>query len=217
MAVARCGVAAKLTLDLGTLSVLRDYTPLPSDTLQPGAAYAQPTQAVPDRVGLDDPAQHVMTDLKSVTAVIILSGDTVEEAHRRMIQRGVRLLLVVDQDRKVVGVITATDILGEKPMQVIAQRGIRREELIVRDIMTPQERLEVLSVKDVRAAKVGHVVATLQHSGRQHAIVVEHDADGRQTVRGLFSSTQVARQLGVAISTSEIARTFAEIEAQLAR
>jgi CBS-domain-containing membrane protein len=158
-----------------------------------------------------------MTDLKSVTAVIILSGDTVEEAHRRMIQRGVRLLLVVDQDRKVVGVITATDILGEKPMQVIAQRGIRREELIVRDIMTPQDKLEVLSVNDVRAAKVGHVVATLQHSGRQHAIVVEYDAAGRQTVRGLFSSTQVARQLGVAIPTSEIARTFSEIEAQLVR
>src|SRR5262245_46066554 len=110
--------------------------------LQPGAAYAQPTQTVPDRVGLDDPAQHVMTDCRSVAAVIILSGDTVEEAHRRMIQRGVRLLLVVDQDRRVVGVITATDILGEKPLQVITHRGIRREELLVRDIMTPQERLE---------------------------------------------------------------------------
>jgi CBS-domain-containing membrane protein len=197
--------------------LLRDYTPLPSSALQPGAAYAQPTQAVPDRVGLDDPAQHVMTDFKSVSAVIILSGDTVEEAHRRMIQRGVRLLLVVDQDRRVVGVITATDILGEKPVQVITQRGVRREELLVRDIMTPQERLEVLSMNDVRAAKVGHVVATLQRSGRQHAIVIEQDAGGRHTVRGLFSSTQVARQLGIAIPTSEIARTFSEIEAQLAR
>lgn len=197
--------------------MLRDYTPLASTMLQPGAAYAQPTQTVPDRVGLDDPAQHVMTDFRSVAAVIILSGDTVEEAHRRMIQRGVRLLLVVDQDRRVVGVITATDILGEKPLQVITHRGIRREELLVRDIMTPQERLEVLSMNDVRAAKVGHVVATLQRSGRQHAITAEQDASGRQTVRGLFSATQIARQLGVVISTSEVARTFSEIEAQLVR
>jgi signal-transduction protein with cAMP-binding, CBS, and nucleotidyltransferase domain len=193
--------------------------------LDSGAGYAQPTQAIPDRVGLDDPAQHVMTDFRSVAAVIILSGDTVEEAHRRMIQRGVRLLLVVDQDRRVVGVVTATDILGEKPMQVIAHRGIRREELLVRDIMTAQEHLEVLSMNDVRAAKVGHIVATLKRSGRQHAIAVDqdsrgrHDQDsrGRQTVRGLFSATQVARQLGVVISTSEIARTFSEIEAQLVR
>jgi len=185
--------------------------------LDSGAGYAQPTQAIPDRVGLDDPAQHVMTDFQSVAAVIILSGDTVEEAHRRMIQRGVRLLLVVDQDRRVVGVVTATDILGEKPMQVIADRGIRREELLVRDIMTAQEHLEVLSMNDVRAAKVGHIVATLKRSGRQHAIAVDQDSRGRQTVRGLFSATQVARQLGVVISTSEIARTFSEIEAQLVR
>ncbi|MGZ8198823.1 MAG: CBS domain-containing protein [Burkholderiales bacterium] len=197
--------------------MLRDYTSLASMLLQPGAAYAQPTQVVPERVGLEDPAQQVMTDFRLVTAVIILSGDTVAEAHARMIQRGLRLLLVVDQDRHVVGVVTATDILGEKPMQVIAQRGIRREEVLVRDIMTPQERLEVLSMADVRAAKVGHVVATLKRAGRQHAMVVDHDGLRGHTVRGLFSATQIARQLGVVIATSEVARTFSEIEAQLAR
>jgi hypothetical protein len=60
-------------------------------------------------------------------------------------------------------------------------------------------------------------VATLKKAGRQHAVVVERDARGRQLVRGLFSATQVARQLGVAIQTSEVARTFSEIEAMLAR
>jgi uncharacterized membrane protein len=44
-------------------------------------------------VSLEDPALQVMTDLKEVTAVIVLSGDPLDEAHRRMIQRGVRLLL----------------------------------------------------------------------------------------------------------------------------
>ena len=197
--------------------MLRDYAPLSLSLLRAGSCYAQPTQIVPERVTLEDPAQSVMTDLRAITAVIILSGDSVEEAHRRMIQRGVRLLLVVDQNRQVVGVITATDILGEKPVQAVSQRGIRREELLVRDIMTPQERLEVLDLEDVRASRVGHIVATLRQAGRQHAVVVEHDAARRHVVRGLFSATQIARQLGVAIPTSEIARTFSEIEAQLAR
>jgi CBS-domain-containing membrane protein len=170
---------------------------------------------VPERVTLEDAALHVMTDLRANTAVIILSGDTVEEAHRRMIQRGVRLLLVVDQNRQVVGVITATDILGEKPMQAVSQRGIRREELVVRDIMTPQERLEVLDLEAVRAARVGHIVATLKRAGRQHAVVIQRSGADRQVVCGLFSLTQIARQLGVAIPTSEVALTFSEIEAQL--
>ena len=197
--------------------MLRDYAPLGVRLLQPSAGYAQPSQVVPERVTLDDSAQQVMTDFKSVTAIIILSGDSVDEAHRRMIQRGVRLLLVVDQDRRVVGVITATDILGEKPVLMSTQRGIRREELLVRDVMTPQEQLEVLDFSAVRSAKVGHIVATLKRSGRQHAVVVDIDSRGQHTVRGLFSATQVARQLGVSIATSEVARTFSEIEARLAR
>ena len=197
--------------------MLRDYSPVRFDKLQPGIGYAQPTQAVPDRVTLDDAAASVMTDLTRVTAIIILPGDTVDEAHRRMIQRGVRLLLVVDQDRKVLGIITAPDILGEKPVLAASERGLQRQEVLVRDVMTPQEKLEVLEMVDVRAAKVGHIVATLKKAGRQHAVVVERDARDRQLVRGLFSATQVARQLGVTIQTSEIARTFSEIESMLAR
>ena len=198
------------------MATLRSYLALTSSPLQAGSGYAQPTQAIPNRATLEDPALYVMTDFTAVTAIIVLSGDALDEAHRRMIQRGVRLLLVVDQDRRVVGVITATDILGEKPMRAIAERGVRREELLVRDIMTPQAALEVLDIAALHAAKVGHVVATLQGSGRQHALVVER-GPGRNRVRGLFSATQIARQLGVAIPTSEIAATFSEIEAQLAR
>lgn len=197
--------------------MLRNYTALISSMLQSGIGYAQPTQPVAEKVALDDFALQVLTDFKRVTAVIILPGDTMDEAHRRMIQRSVRLLLVVDQDRKMLGLITANDILGEKPMQVIAHRGIRREELQVRDVMTPQDRLQVLNLEDVRAAKVGHIVATLKAAGRQHALVVEIDGSGRQAVRGMFSATQIARQLGVTIHTSQVAQTFSEIEAMLAR
>lgn len=196
--------------------MLRDYAPLESHALKAGAGYAQPSQTIPDRVSLEAPALHVMTDFSAVTAVIVLSGDSIDEAHRRMIQRGVRLLLVVDQDRAVVGVITSTDLLGEKPMRVVSQRGIRREELLVRDVMTPQETLDVLDFDTVRASRVGHIVSTLKRTGRQHAVVAERGA-ALHTVRGVFSATQIARQLGVAIPTNEVARTFSEIEAQLAR
>jgi CBS-domain-containing membrane protein len=198
--------------------MLRNYAVLNSSLLQPDSGLCQPSQSLPQRVGFDDAAESVMTDLKQVSAVLIRPGDGVEEANQRMIQHGVRLLLVVDENRKVVGIITATDLLGEKPLQVIAERGCRREDVRVRDIMTPTHRLEVLHMNDVRRAKVGHIVATLKMAGRQHAVVVEvdHDHDGKQTIRGLFSATQIARQLGVAIQASEIARTFSEIEAQLA-
>ena len=192
------------------------YAPLPAKLLKPGTSFHGPTQALPEQVSLEHAATDVMTDLKQVSAVVIRPDDTVAEAHRRMIQRGVRLLLVLDHDRRVVGLITATDILGEKPMKVTAERGCRREEILVSDIMTPQERLEVLDMADVASARVGHIVMTLTASGRQHAMAVDHDAQGKETVRGLFSASQIARQLGTAIPTLEQARTFAEIKSVLA-
>jgi hypothetical protein len=36
-------------------------------------------------------------------------------------------------------------------------------------------------------------------------------------IRGIFSASQVARQLGMEVQTFEVAQTFADIEAALAR
>lgn len=193
----------------------RDYSPLPVSMLRPGVTYRRPSQHLPERVSMDSPAVEVMTDLRQVTALTIGPDASLDEANARMIRNKVRLLLVVDPDLRVLGLITATDIFGEKPMQFIQLHGGKYQDILVRNIMTPQERLEVLSLDDVLAAKVGHVVATLKKAGRQHAMVAEAADDGRQVVRGLFSASQIARQLGVQIQTTEVARTFAEIEAML--
>ncbi len=197
--------------------MLRNYQPLPFAVLPSGIGYAQPTQTALERVQLDSPATDVMTDLTRVVGVIVLAGDTVDEAYRRMIQRGVRLRLVVDQDRKVLGVITANDVWGEKPVQVAVQQGLHRDDVLVRNVMTPCANLQVIDMEQVSRAEVGHIVATLKHAGRQHTLVVERDAKGGLRLRGIFSTTQIVRQLGINIHSSNVANTFAELEAQLAR
>jgi len=97
-------------------------------------------------------------------------------------------------------------------MIVASERGLRRAELVVADIMVPAERVDAIALADVEAARVGHVLETLRRAGRQHALVV----DGEGMVRGIFSLSQIARQLGVAVATGgEVARTFSEIEAAI--
>lgn len=195
----------------------REYHPLTAHRLQSGARHHLPGQD-PERVRIDSPALEVMTDLRQIPAATIDLEAPLDAANRFMIRRGVRLLLVTDEERQVLGLITANDILGEKPVQFALERGIKRQEIRVRDIMTPRDKLEVLLHDDLRHAEVGHVVATLQHSGRQHALVIDFDSDGKsQAVRGIFSASQIARQLGVAIHTTEVAQTFAEIGAALGR
>jgi len=158
-----------------------------------------------------------MTDLKLVAAATIEANTHIDVANQAMIARGVRSLLVVDHKNDVVGLVTARDLLGERPMQFVRNHGVRHEDILVRDIMTPRDVVEVLAIEDVLKAQVGHVVETLKSSGRQHALVVDIDATGRQLVRGVFSSSQIARQLGVPLHSTEVARTFAEIEAAIAR
>ena len=193
----------------------REYHPLSAQRLQPGARHHQPGQDA-QRVRIDSPALTVMTDLRQIPAATIDLEAPVDAANRFMIQRGVRMLLVSDHERQVLGLITSNDILGEKPVQFALERGIKRHEIRVRDIMVPREQLEVLDYADLIHAEVGHIVATLRHSGRQHALVIDMGGDGRtQTVRGIYSASQIARQLGVAIQTTEVARTFAEIGAAL--
>lgn len=195
-----------------------EFSPLPPNSLAPGASFCQPLESSSGHVELGDPAVRVMTDLKQVTAVTIGPEKTMDAARERMIKHGVRLLLVIDDEETVLGLATATDIQGEKPLQFIRKSGARREDILVRNIMTPQEKLEVLCMKDVAPAKVGHVVATLQKCGRQHALVVDTEGSGqKQRVRGIFSATHVSRLLGTEIQTVEIAQTFAEIQAQLAK
>lgn len=195
----------------------RDYLPLTAHPLQSGARHHLPGQD-PQRVRIDSPALAVMTDLRQIPAATIDLEAPLDAANRFMIRRGVRLLLVTDDDRRVLGLITSNDVLGEKPVQFALERGIKRQEIRVRDIMTPRERLEVLLHADLVHAEVGHVVATLKRSGRQHALVIDFSGDGdAQAVRGIFSTSQIARQLGVAIHTTEVAQTFAEIGAALRR
>ncbi len=191
------------------------YTHLPTTNLDQNAGLLRPACVLPERVGLENPALDVMTDFRRVTAFIATPGDTIQQAEERMVRRKVRLLFVMDSLDRVAGLVTSTDIHGEKPMQVVHSRGIRRDEVLVADIMTPVDRLEAVDFDDLSNARVGHVLETLKSRGRQHALVIEN-ANGQKLVRGLLSLSQLSKQLGVFVETAEVAHTFTEIEQHLA-
>jgi len=170
----------------------------------------------PPAVNPDSPATLVMTDLSRVPSATITADATLDEANHSMLMRGVRLLLVVAESNKIIGLVTSVDVLGEKPVLVAQRRQTRRTDLRVADVMVPVEKVEALAIEEVRKARVGNIVATLKADGRAHALVLGQQADGRQFLLGIFSASQIARQLGVQIHTYEVARTFAEIEAVIA-
>ncbi len=192
---------------------MRNYQPLAERLLSGTIFVARP--APPKLVTPDSPAPDAMTDLRHTHSAMIEPHISVEAAHAYMVQRGVRMLLVMGPERNLAGIITATDILGEKPLRFIQERRVKHREILVSDIMTPLEKLGAMVIADVKHAKVGEIIASLRDSGRQHALVMESHANGKTEICGIFSLTQIERQLGMTIQSSGVAKTFAEIEATL--
>lgn len=192
---------------------MRNYHPLSQQRLSGAVVVARP--APPKSVNPDSPAMDVMTDLRHTHAALIEPQTTMEVAHAYMVLRGVRMLLVMNPEKNLVGIITATDILGEKPLRFSQERRVKHNEIQVSDIMTPLDKLAAMSLADVSHAKVGEIIASLGESGRQHTLVMNSSADGNNEICGIFSITQIERQLGITIQSSGVAATFAELEATL--
>ena len=189
---------------------------LPTFRLDRGTtlAQAQPTDNSP--VTLASPALAVMTDLTKVKAATTHPRTTLRQAEQAMIYQGVRMLFVVTEMPLIEGLITATDLGGDKQMRVVHERHLHYDELSVADVMTELGALDAIDYAVVRTAAVGNAVATLQRLGRNHLLVVEAaTAQTPRRVRGVISRSQVERQLGRPVDITPIANSFSEIERAL--
>jgi hypothetical protein len=103
----------------------------------------------------EDPALTVMTDFRERASVIVPDTALTDEALEHMRHTGVRCAFAIDDKwRVVVGLITAYDITGEKPMQYMQSRAIPRREVLVRDIMQKISECRVVDIKQVERATV---------------------------------------------------------------
>ena len=172
-----------------------EYAALSYIQLQPQTAYTHPPEP-PRYVYLDSPALDVMTDFNVVYPVTVKAEVSIDDALEYMKTSGVRLLLVTDETELIVGLITAKDIQGEKPVKVAEASRISRAQITVGMIMTSQQDVMAFNVISVRNAQVGHIVETLNQLERQHMLVVEVDQVAkRQVLLGLFSTSQINKQL----------------------
>lgn len=160
---------------------------------------AQPKSAV--GVTLTSPALDVMTDLARVRAATINPNTSLNNAEQAMIQQGVRSLFVVAQFPCVEGLVTAADLLGDKPLRLANQMHIRRQELAVADVMTRLSALDSLDYNELKEADVAQVIATFKKVGAAtHLLVVQAaTSKGPARIRGVISITQIERQLGRAL------------------
>jgi signal-transduction protein with cAMP-binding, CBS, and nucleotidyltransferase domain len=184
--------------------------------LERGTGLAQADVSNDEPVTLDSPALAVMTDLTRVKAATTHPATSLRQAEQMMIYQGVRMLFVVTAMPSIEGLITTTDLDGDKRMRVVHERNLHYDELSVADVMTGLDGLDAVDFERLRTASVGNAVATLQRLGRNHLLVVEAaTARTPRRVRGVVSRSQIERQLGSGIDVTPIASSFSEIERAL--
>jgi CBS-domain-containing membrane protein len=192
------------------------HVALPVFRLEAGECIAQAVPPYLPPVTLSAPALEVMTDLTQVIAATVHPSTTLRQAEQIMVLRGVRMLFVATDRPAFVGLITTTDLHGDRQMSLIHERNLRYDELCVADVMTGLSMLDALDFDQVRSATVGQVIATLQRCGRNHLLVVENASPySPRRVRGVISRAQIERQSGLTITVTPIASSFSEIERAL--
>ena len=195
--------------------IRQHYQPLEhiSASATDSIAVADPTR--PLKLTVDSPAFDAMTDLRRIHPVSISASETLEQARTTMIVCGVKLLFVRNESGNLLGLLTANDLAGERAIKEASASNRNVPELTVNDVMVKLPDLEFLEFGAVSRAEVGHIIATLKAHNRQHALVVDR-RQARMRVVGLFSSTQIARQMGIPVIDPVKAISFAEIEAVVA-
>lgn len=192
------------------------FNPLELTALEKGIGYCRPTPQAPKPVTLVDPALSGMTDLREITLLTVKMTTPLVNARARMIEGRVRMLLVTDAEGIVMGLITARDTDSDRAEKIMEKAGLKEEDLNVADVMTLKGKIQAVTIEDVEKASIGDIILTIKKAGRQHALVVGKDEEsGTNAVRGIFSLSSLARQLGIDVGTAQKSTTYDDIADQL--
>lgn len=183
-----------------------EFAPRITITLPANTRVTYPVE-LPELVHFDDPATTVFTDFTKEHPVTVRPDASIDRALEQMKHSGICVLLVLDEDQRLLGEIIADDIMGDKPVRFAESTGKNHSEITVEMMMIPREEIRVLEIEHLRDARVGHIIATLHALESRYVLVIENGS-----ICGIFAAGPISRQLGRNIMDEELpAHSLAEI------
>ena len=144
----------------------------------------------------DDPALSVMTDFRKRSSVTVPETASIDAALEHMKHTGVRCAFAIDESQRLVaGLITAYDIMGEKPMRHMQATSTARAQMRVKDLMLRPPDWRVAHIKEIERSTVAAAARLFEESQLTHIVVMETDDYGVQRLRGLLSAAKLRRLL----------------------
>ncbi len=149
----------------------------------------------------------ILTDFRSHKPHILDGHLEASEALEVMRAEDVEIKLVVDDHKEFVGVISLDDLSDHNMLLRQMALRIKRDELLVQDLMHGRNQISAVDFEQFRRASVGDVVSTLKKSHQEYLVVVDKDA---HHIRGIVSSRDISRRLRTPVRI-EKELTFADI------
>lgn len=161
------------------------------------------------------PALSLLTDLQQSACVVASHLDSLEQTVHLMMRAGVRMVFVSGVDGTLVGMISAEDVQGERPVVRASSNQMPVRELTLADVMVPVGAWDTVDMGQVRTARLGDVAATLQEHNLRYLLVTQ-TKNGQTYLRGLFSARRLEMAMRQPIQADLHSRSFAELESVLA-
>ena len=144
----------------------------------------------------EDSALSVFTDFREHVPQSVNEDDSASEAEHSMRTTHVRMKVVLDQNGEMAGAISLNELDEQHFFRIFQQEGLKRDEVKVKDLMMPRDKLQALSYSELSRASVQNLLDTLRQNYQQHCIVVDSE---HEQIRGVISATDIARRLHIAI------------------
>ena len=137
----------------------------------------------------DSPAIKVMTDFRKERPHIIDANTAAIDAQSFMANIHVNVLLVVDENLSLVGLLSP-EVLSESGMVRLVAQGNRRDEIRVSDVMLPRYAIKALDYATVCQSTIRDIIHTLKSSGHKYCLVIH---GSKHQVCGLFNASDIAK------------------------
>ncbi len=157
-----------------------------------------------------DPALSLLTDLRHAPCIVASHSDSLPDTLKLMQRARVRMVFVAGADGQLVGMVTAEDIQGERPVMRASSHHMSHRDLTLADVMIPVALWETVDLVQVRTARLGDIAATLHAHGLRYLLVTQNK-DGRTVLRGLFSAHRLEMAMNMTIEADLHSRSFAEL------
>lgn len=161
---------------------------------------------------LDSPCEHALIDFRYEKPALVSPDISIDHALQlTRCRNGSELVVVDEQTMEYRGLISAQDMVSEKPIRFAERYRKTRAEITVGDLMQPIRRLHKVDNKELTNCKIGDIVKTLRNLRQEYLIVITASARG-QTVLGYFSIAHIGSALDINFDAFSRARSFAELK-----